>query len=238
MIALGRIPLWLATRPGTPSARAQERSFFETLLRAAGISVVLMGHRRFIQPTLFVSNHISWADIAVMASCLDADFVAKEEVSRWPLAGPLARRLDPVFVSRESRITSNQQADAVRSRIRAGRSVILYPEGTTSDGQTVLPFRTSLFSAAEHLDCIQPLLIRYTRHDGSPLSAERMREVAWIDDDDLVEGIARVSRKHTRAELHILQPLAPSDFQDRKALADAARESICAAYAAATNRPR
>lgn len=238
MLALGRVPLWLAARPGSARARAHEKSFFEALLRATGISVVQIGERRAAGPTLYVSNHLSWADIAVMAARLDADFVAKEEVARWPLAGPLARRFGPVFVSRENRIASGQQVDSIRARLASGRSVILYPEGTTSDGRHVLPFRSSLFSAAHGAQWIQPLVIRYVHADGRPLSPQRLREIAWIGDDDLVDGIARVARRKTRAELIFLDPIAPSDYPDRKALADAARAAIAAAYAAAPNLPR
>lgn len=190
-----------------------------------------------MKSALFVVNHISWADIPVLASVLDADFVAKSDIESWPVIGRLARRYDPVFVARDRRSGSRIQADAIRWRLDAGRSVILCPEGTTSDGTTILPFRTSLFAAADANDVIQPVVIRYLAMDGSALPPKRQREVAWIDDDELLAGAARVAREQTLAHLTFLEPVRVSHFPDRKSLAEATRTVMLAAYATAPKRP-
>lgn len=235
-VALWAVPLWLLTRRGSPSARRMERRFFDRITRGFGLEVIVEGEP--LKPAMFVTNHISWADIPVLAAALDADFVAKSDIERWPVIGPLARRYGPIFIAREHRSGSHSQAHLIRARLHAGRSVILCPEGTTSDGTSILPFRTSLFAAADAVDVVQPVVIRYLATDGSALSPERQRAVAWIDDDELVTGAARVSRERTLVRLTFLEPLRASCFSDRKSLAEAVRTSMLGAYAAAPKRPR
>lgn len=181
-------------------------------------------------------NHISWADIPVVLALLDADFVAKADMMDWPVIGWLARRFDPVFVARNDQRGSHQQVDAVRTRLKAGRSVILCAEGTTSDGTTILPFRTSLFAAADAAQIIQPLVIAYRTPEGDTLSPRRRREVAWIDDDGLLSGALRFAKERTLARVTFLPPVERD--RNRKTLARTVRQQMLDAYAAAPNRPR
>lgn len=233
--AMARVPLWLWRQPGSPDARRHERRFFAAIVRGFGIRISVSGDRLSSPGTLYVMNHISWADIAVMMAILDADFVAKDTVAGWPVLGPLARRFDPLFVNRDQALRSSDQARAIRERLARGRSVILCPEGTTSDGTGILPFRSSLFAAADAACAVQPVMLRYLCPDGAPLDPARLREVAWIDDDALLPGAARVARMETLASVTFLAPLRTAD---RKALAQAAWTSIATAYAALPNRSR
>lgn len=234
--AAALVPRWLVTASGSPAARQLETSFFAVILRGFGISPVRHGHICALPGTLYVTNHISWADIPLLAAALDADFVAKADIAQWPGLGRLARRLDPVFVARDDRRNVHAQADAIRQRLRAGRSVILCAEGTTSAGATVLPFRSCLFGAADAASAIQPLAIRYKARDGAALPPERMREIAWIDDDDLLSGAMRVARQETQAQIIFLPPIPA--IPNRKLLAQASWALVEAAYAAAPNRCR
>lgn len=229
------IPAWLATRPGTRTARRHEQSFFARITRGFGITIAEQGEASRASGTLFVMNHISWADIPVMITLLDADFVAKTEIADWPLIGPLARRFNPIFVARGQPRRSHNQADAITKRLRSGRSVILCAEGTTSDGTGILPFRTSLLAAADAARVIQPVVLRYLAPDGTALSSERQRDVAWIDDDALLPSAARLAREVTLARVCFL-PSLPATH--RKELATQLRARIVEAYAAAPNRPR
>lgn len=181
-------------------------------------------------------NHISWADIPVMMSILDADFVARADMLGWPVIGALARRFNPVFVARDERRGSHAQADAIRARLNSGHSVILCAEGTTSDGTSILPFRTSLFAAADAAAAVQPTIINYLTPNGAQLRPDRQREVAWIDDDDLLTGAACLAKSETLARVEFLPPV--NDMKDRKALADNIRRQMLVAYAAAPNRPK
>lgn len=235
MLALSIVPPWLLTRRGSSVARWMERRFFARIVRGFGLEVIVEGEP--VNPAMFVANHISWADIPVLATVLDADFVAKSDIEGWPVIGRLARRYGPVFVARERRGGSHAQAHAIRARFGAGRSVILCPEGTTSDGSSILPFRTSLFAAADAVEIVQPVVIRYLAIDGSALPPERQRAIAWIDDDELLAGAARVARERTLVRLTFLEPIRASRFPDRKSLAQAARAHMLAAYATAPNRP-
>lgn len=185
--------------------------------------------------TLFIMNHISWADIPVMMAILDADFVAKDDLLTWPVIGRLVRRFNPVFVARNAQHRSHMQADTIRQRLNSGRSVILCPEGTTSDGASILPFRTSLFAAADAAPVIQPVILRYLMPNGAALSLNRQREVAWIDDDDLLTGAARLAKYETLACADFLPCVAGTT--ERKMLAKNIRQQMLAAYAATPNRP-
>lgn len=228
-----RIPIWLIAPQSL--RRLHERAFFTEIARGFGVSIAQHGAHSTRRGTLFIMNHISWADIPVMLSILDADFVAKADVLGWPIIGALARRLSPVFITRNERHRSHAHADAIRARLNSGRSVILCPEGTTSDGTSILPFRTSLFDAADVAAVIQPVILRYLQPGGAALPLGRQREVAWIDDDDLLCGAARLAKLETLARVEFLPPVIATG--DRKALAKNIRLLMLIAYAAAPNRP-
>ncbi len=235
--ALRHVPLWMIRDPASVSGRRRARVFFAEVAKHFGIGIDVTGAISTEPGTLFVVNHISWADIPVMMAMLDADFVAKSDMLQWPLIGPLAGRLNPVFVARNHAYRSHDQVALMRERLRSGRSIILCAEGTTSDGLTILPFRTSLFAAAVEATQVQPVVIRYALPDGRPLTAKRQREVAWIDDDELLTGAVRMFREETLARLNFLNPVQPESF-NRKQLAETVRQAMLSAYAAAPNRPR
>jgi 1-acyl-sn-glycerol-3-phosphate acyltransferase len=230
-----RVPRWLGCPPGSCAARRHERAALAVLARGFGITIDAGG-----VPgeggVLFVANHISWADIVVLGSFLDADFVSRADVAGWPVIGPLARRVGPVFVERRRRATTAGQADAIRARLDAGRPVLLFAEGTTSDGADLLPFRSSLFAAADAARAVQPVMLRYLAADGTALAPERMREIAWIGDDALLPNAVALARSAVRARVEFLAPRDPAT--PRKRLAAETRDAIRAAYAATPNRSR
>lgn len=227
-----RIPIWLFASP--QRRRRHEQAFFAGLSKGFGIHTVNHGKPSTKPGTLFVMNHVSWADIPVMLALLDADFVAKSDMKDWPVIGALARRFNPVFVSRTEQFKSHAQVSEIRKRLASGRSVILCPEGTTSDGTGILPFRTSLFAAADSASVVQAVVIRYLSPDGTALSPHRKREVAWIDDDDLLSGATRLAKSSTVAQVEFLPPVAAKI--DRKELASLVRDQMRAAHAAAPKR--
>lgn len=229
-----RIPPWWIS--AAADRRGHERAFFQTINAGFGLSVEWHGSISPQPGTLFVMNHISWADIPVMLSLLDADFVARADLRDWPVIGGLAQRLGPVFVERQRKGGTQGQVEAIRERLTSGRSVILCAEGTTSDGSGILPFRTSLFAAADAALAVQPVILAYLALDGTALTPPRQREVAWIGDDDLVSGAARLARQMTLARAVFLPPIPMES--DRKALAAYVRQQMLEAYAGATNRSR
>ena len=237
LLALSRVPAWLCYPQKSSPARHHEQAFFKTIVNGFGIRIEQSGQQSKVAGTLYIMNHISWADIPVMMAIIDADFVAKSDILGWPGIGALARRFDPVFVDRGRRGQSHDQASIIRARLSAGHSVILCPEGTTSIGSTILPFRTTLFAAADAAGAIQPVVLRYLDANGGTLSPERMREVAWIGDDELLPSAMRFANNTVQANISFLPPVLVHPG-GRKQMAQTVREQMLAIYAAAPNLPR
>jgi 1-acyl-sn-glycerol-3-phosphate acyltransferase len=236
--AFARVPLWLAIPRRAALARRIEQRFFRRLLRSLGIRLRVSGEASQTPGTLYVVNHVSWADIPVLAALLDAAFVAKAEAGSWPLIGGLMQRYGVVLVDRNNRGRSGDQVDAITRRLDAGQSVILFAEGTTSLGETILPFRSALLQSARSALCVQPVVLRYLDRNGGALPPERQRDVAWIDDDTLAGGIVRVMRTPMLAAVEFLASVPARDCADRKALAAQLHARMVQAYAALPNRSR
>jgi lyso-ornithine lipid O-acyltransferase len=196
-----------------------------------GLHVVAHGEVSTARPTLFISNHSSYIDITVLASQIPASFVAKAEVAEWPLFGILAKLQRTVFVERRvSRAAYHR--DEMRLRLAQGENLILFPEGTSSDGNRVLPFKSALFSVAqEDIDgqelVVQPVSIAYTRLDGMPVGRTLKPHFAWYGDMDMAPhmwtlfglGICTV-------EVMFHAPVTLSQFGSRKGLADHCYEVV------------
>jgi 1-acyl-sn-glycerol-3-phosphate acyltransferase len=136
---------------------------------------------------LMVSNHVSWADIFVLGSAFPGSFVAKSDVADWPILGWLVGQHGTIFVERTRRSTVGLQRDTIEGRLRSGRGVILFPEGTSSDGLQVLPFKSALFAPAVSAGCaVQPVTIVWTAVGGRPINETNRRTIAWIDDMELL----------------------------------------------------
>ena len=154
--------------------------------RILGLRVCRIGRPASDRPVLFAANHISYLDITVFGSLLPASFVAKREVARWPLFGWLARLQRSVFIDRQVRSTA-QQRDSIAGRLAAGEALILFPEGTSGDGNRLLPFKSALFSVAAGGTAsgasgpvtVQPVSIAYTRLDGMPIGRRLRPLFAW-----------------------------------------------------------
>ena len=117
---------------------------------------------------LVVSNHLSYLDIVVLSSIRPCVFVAKRDVASWPLFGWLAHAAGTIFVDRERRFSSNKAVDLIRKAIAGGSVVVLFPEGTSLDGSTVLPFKPALLESTVQLRCpITPASVDYSLDDGS-----------------------------------------------------------------------
>ena len=193
--------------------------------RLLGFRVVRRGKLAKDGTVLVVSNHCSYLDITVLGSLIPGSFVAKSEVGRWPLFGLLAKLQRSVFVDRKSFRTA-QQRDAMSSRLADGDSLILFPEGTSSDGNRVLPFKSSLLSVAElELNgrplTVQPVSIAYTMLDGLPLGRYLRPFFAWYGDMDMIRHLwqwAGLGRLTVIVRFH--DPVTIQRFESRKALSE------------------
>lgn len=211
--------------------RAAERlpKFYHRLCcRLMGIEVVTVGAMSRQRPTLFVSNHTSYIDITVLGSVIPGCFVAKSEVATWPLYGLLAKLQRTVFVDRK-RHTSHIQRDQLQERLAGGDNLILFPEGTSNDGNRVLPFRSALLSVAENAAegtaarggtlTVQPVSVAYIALNGIPMGHGLRPLVAWYGDMTLGPHLwqfSRLGKITVVVEFHT--PVELASFGDRKEL--------------------
>jgi lyso-ornithine lipid O-acyltransferase len=138
-------------------------------------------------PTLLVSNHVSWLDIPVLSSIMPLSFIAKREVGGWPMFGWMAKLQRCVFVNRESRHSTGKSSTEITKRLHAGDTQVLFPEGTSNDGNSVLPFKSSYFGAAEKLDVpVVPVTLVYLSNYNLALTKRQRPSVAWYGDMDMV----------------------------------------------------
>jgi 1-acyl-sn-glycerol-3-phosphate acyltransferase len=185
------------------------------------------------RPVVFVSNHCSWLDVPVLGSALYACFVSKDEIANWPLISTVARLGRTVFVSRNRAYTGREREEMQR-RLRAGDNLILFPEGTTSDGSRVLPFRSAFLSIAEGPDppLIQPVSVAYDRLAGLPAGRAVRPIFAYYGDTSIGTHFWRLAQWRGLGVTMLLHPpLDPRGFPDRKALAQAVWATVAAGAA-------
>jgi 1-acyl-sn-glycerol-3-phosphate acyltransferase len=172
---------------------------------------------------VFVVNHTSWLDITVLGGRLEGCFVSKADVAAWPLVATIARLGRSVFVSRKRGATGHERDD-MQARLAAGDNLILFPEGTTSDGSRVMPFRSAFFAIAmgENPPLIQPVSVAYDRLAGLPTGRAQRPLFAWYGDMDIASHFWRLAQHRGLGATVLLHaPLDPADFADRKALSQA-----------------
>lgn len=183
--------------------------------------------------TLYVSNHLSYLDIPAIATTIRASFVAKSDVASWPVFGFLSKLQQTAFIER-SRGAAAKEAGALDRMLAAGKSLIVFPEGTSTDGQSVLPFKSSLFSlalkdTAQPLH-IQPFSIQIKKVNGKAPTTQELRDIyAWHRDMDTeLPQHLWLFAKSKGAEIALsFQPvIISSDFEDRKTLARHCHEAV------------
>ncbi|MDR6293734.1 1-acyl-sn-glycerol-3-phosphate acyltransferase [Inquilinus ginsengisoli] len=229
----------LAVRFGWRLQTSLPAFYHRVCCRILGLGVEIRGTPSAAAPTLFVSNHLSYLDIEVLGSVIAGSFVAKTEVNTWPFFGALARLQRTVFVDRSKRGTADAQRDSLQSRLEAGDNLVLFPEGTSSDGNRTLPFKSALFAAAGmRIDdrplTVQPVSIACTALDGIPLG-RRLRPIyAWYGDMDLLPHLWNVVKQgHLTITVIFHPPVTLEDFRSRKSLADHCWRTIAVGVSAA-----
>ncbi|WP_114395483.1 lysophospholipid acyltransferase family protein [Oleisolibacter albus] len=223
------------------------RFYHGVCCRMLGIEVVVRGTPSRVQPTLFISNHSSYLDIPVLGSQLPVSFVAKAEVAGWPLFGLLAKLQQTVFIQREQRQKAQEQRDSMAGRLQSGDNLVLFPEGTSSDGNRTLPFKTALFAVAStRIDgapvTVQPVSVTATHLDGLPLGHIWRSLYAWYADMELPPHLWRMVRAgRLRVTVEFHAPVTVEQFSSRKALADHCWQQVAAgvdrAVAGRADRP-
>lgn len=210
--------LWRLVRAPSPWPRL----FLGLSARIFGARVRIVG-RPLRRDVVFLANHLSWMDILLMAGATGTAFVAKAELRAAPLVGWLCTLNRTIFVQRGDRMGVERQVAELRDAIAHAWAIAIFPEGTTGDGVTLLPFKAALLAALDPAPpglVIQPVRIDY---------GDATRELAWVGDEPGQAHATRVlDRRGTfTATLHFLEPFVPEG--GRKAIAAEARLRIAAA---------
>nr|WP_294509710.1 lysophospholipid acyltransferase family protein [uncultured Rhodopila sp.] len=225
------------------------RVYWAVFTRLIGIEVRVIGNPAAGadgRPVMFVSNHSSWIDVPVVGGVLEGCFVSKDDVARWPIISVIARLGRTVFVSR-ARASTGRERDAMRDTLRGGDKLILFPEGTSSDGSRVLPFRSSFFALAEakpgedirDIPLIQPVSVVYDRLGGLPAGRASRPVFAWYGDMNIASHFWRLTQHiGLRATVLLHAPIDPVRYADRKELSQAVWQIVAdGASTLRQNRP-
>jgi 1-acyl-sn-glycerol-3-phosphate acyltransferase len=176
---------------------------------------------------LIVANHVSWLDIPVLGAVLNPSFLSKAEVQHWPLIGWLATQAGTLYITRGQAGAANQAANTITQALQQHQSVLLFPEGTTSDGQDVKTFHARLFAPALDANVpVQPIAIRYKTRNG-----ELSTVVPYIGEQSLLQNLQALLREPTiTIEVHCLEPINTTGLA-RKSLAHTCEQAIRAIVA-------
>src|SRR5690606_20965312 len=167
-------------------------------------------------PLLLASNHVSWTDIPVLGANADLAFVARADMAHWPVIGMLSRLQGTVFIDRTRRSAAASQVREIGGRLAGGDAVVVFAEGTTDDGNIMLPFRSTLFGAAGNAlradgtgaVMVQPVAIAYTRLQGLPMGRILRRHAAWNGEQDLMpHALRHLHEGGIDAEVHVGEPV-------------------------------
>jgi lyso-ornithine lipid O-acyltransferase len=195
--------------------------FLGLAARAVGVKVLVSG-TPLKKDVFFASNHVSWIDILALGGATGTAFIAHDGIAGWPVVGWLAAQNNTIFVARERRRRVGEQVDALRTALRDHQPVTLFPEGTTGDGRTLLPFKPALFAVMmpPPRDMgVQPVYIDY---------GDKAAEIAWFGDEGAGANAWRIMGRKGKLllTLHFLAPFDPAKLPDRKAMAAEARKRI------------
>ena len=226
------IPLqWIFLTLGLPARRTFPHAYHKFVASLFGIRIRVLGQPVKDQGVLLLANHTGWMDIVIFSAVMPLSFVAKSEVNSWPFFGTLARLQRSVFVTRQRRSQAGKARDDIRDRLLAGDALVLFPEGTSSDGNKVLPFKSALLGAAEakiggrHV-LVQPVSTAYTGVHGIPMGRETRPLFAWYGDMELVPHLWEALKAGPLDVVMEFHPPLSLDTMDRKQLAKEAELAV------------
>ncbi len=232
-------PVYLS-RFGRPNFNERATIFYwRWANRLIGMRTQVHGTPITERPALFVANHSSYLDVPVLGALVGGCFVAKREVLGWPVLGKMSLLQRTVFIERNPR-RSIDERDDLSDRLANGERLILFPEGTSNDGNRVLPFKSALFNVAERTfdgangaDLkVQPVSVAYVGLDGTPLGRHLRPLLAWYGDMTLAPHFwTALGLGQLTIDVRFHDPVTISDYGDRKALAEACWRSVSSGVA-------
>lgn len=214
----------------TGSRNPWPRIFLGGIAWIAGVDITMTGMPPR-QGAFLLANHVSWLDIPAIAAASGSAFVGHDGLAVHPFLRWLCEMNDTVFVARNDRASVARQVAQLREAIRDTGAMTIFPEGTTSDGTSLLPFKSSLLSALDPVPegiVVQPLWLDY---------APDVADIAWVDEhgvDNFLRILARA--RGITLTVHFLAPLSGTELANRKTMAAAARDAILAAMARSDQR--
>ena len=235
LICLIVVPVQLVILIFTKGNMAYCMPYFwqKTVCKIFNVKIIVSGEPYKDSQTIYFSNHISYLDIPVIGSILKASFVAKRDVASWPVFGFLSKLQQTAFISRDRKDIAKEKY-ALDTMLESGKSLIIFPEGTSTDGQSVLPFKSSLFSIAmrdglENIS-VQPITLKMKLINNKPAKTQDDRDLySWHINMDTPLGehlwrFAKNKGAHISLEFHPV--LKANDFSDRKTLAKACYNAV------------
>lgn len=216
---------------GAPGHQKIPHKFHAGTCRILGIEVVESGEMSEARPTLYISNHVSYIDIFILGR-LPAYFIAKSEVANWPVFGKLAEFQNTLFIERKAGKTG-EQLETLKNHLAKGNSLTLFPEGTSTDGTHVEPFKSSFIESANLGDgqprvAIQAVTVAYTHHDGQMIDNQGVRDhYAWYAKMPFLSHfLGLMPLRKARAKIHYHPVCYYDEFESRRHCTDHCRDVI------------
>jgi 1-acyl-sn-glycerol-3-phosphate acyltransferase len=226
---------WLLGRLNSKYWGPASVAYYRLLAKTLRIAITVNGAPVHGRPVLIASNHVSWVDIVVLAAISPMVFVAKREVASWPLIGAAAKVQKVVFVDRKRRQQTGEAVREIAQRLREGHPVVLFAEGTSDDGNHVLPFRSALIGAVEAACAeaglgeilLQPMSICYTAQHGMAMTMRERPIVAWYGDLDFFPHFTSFIRRGVvDVVVSFGQPIPAGACHDRKDITKALETAV------------
>lgn len=217
------IVVFVFPRLSSPQKEERIKAWALVLLARLAIKLIVIGKPPAQGPLLLAANHISWLDIVVMHAARHCRFVSKADVQRWPLIGTLATGAGTLFIERESRRDAMRVVQHMAERLQAGDILAVFPEGTTSDGVSLLPFHANLFQAAIAANApVLPVALRFAD------AATGVHSLApcYINDDTLMGSIWRTLTSPPLCAVLIFGEPQSAEGRDRRAWAADLRTAV------------
>lgn len=207
------------------------RRFHRVLAWVFGMRITVHGELARKGGLLIVANHTSWLDIIAISTVTPLSFVGKSQIKNWGLFAVMAKMQETIFIERERRAKTAEQRDQIIERLAQGDTIVLFPEGTSSDGNQVLPFKSALMSAAQgevplkdgskEPITVQPMSVAYTKVQGMPMTRQWRPFFAWYGDMEMwphLPDSLRIGPCDVEITLH--PPITLKQAGSRKALAE------------------
>ena len=193
------------------------------MLRCIGIELIVKGNPALNGPLLLVANHMSWLDITALHAARFCRFVSKADIKKWPFIGMLASGVGTLFIERESRRDAMRVVHHMTASLAGGDVLGVFPEGTTSDGNALLPFHANLFQAAIAANApIQPVALQFI----NTTTGQRSTAPCYVGDDTLVQSVWRALTTPNVAVVMTFGEPQLAQGRDRRALALAMQQAV------------